>query len=150
MNLRIGNIWSEKDKFDVLCFTANSILKPPDFRLVMGAGFAKQILDNYKGIDYYLGRKLSLLHKQVYGLMICDTFFPVTICAFQTKIDFSDPSRLDVIGYSTIELLRYINKYKPKRIDLNYPGIGLGGLDEKLVYEVIKYLPNQVNVWKNS
>ena len=149
MKLITGNMWNDKNEFDVLCVPANAIVKPPDNRLVMGAGFAKQVLEHYRGIDYYLGKKIYRLRRKVYGLVTSDHFFPLTICAFQTKIHWEDDARLDVIGYSTIELLRFINQPpKPKRVDMAFPGIGLGNLDPDVVMHTLKHLPDIVNVWR--
>lgn len=148
MKILTGNLW-DTPNLDVICVPTNAIVKRPDYRLVMSAGFAKQVLEKYPGVDYYLGSKIYRLRRKVYGLVITDSFFPSTICAFQTKINWENDSRLDVIGYSVIELLRFINKKpKPKRVDMAFPGIGLGNLDPDVVIEVIKHLPDIVHVWR--
>lgn len=150
MNLKIGDIWNEQNNFDYLCVTTNSEILGPENRLVMGAGFAKQVLEKYPGVDFYLGNKIVKLRQQAYGIVVTSKFFPVTIVAFQTKIHWKDDARLDLIGYSTIKLLRLLDKEKPHRVDMVYPGIGKGKLHPDLVQPCLTYLPHKVRIWRSE
>ena len=154
MNVRQGNMLKHLDEIDLLCFTANSTLTDKH-KLVMGAGSAKQVRDRFLGVDAVLGRTLWKLQYegiQQYGLIVTPaqcmmhvgTFL---IGAFQTKEDWKQLSTYDLLYYSVGRLDEYATKNSHLRIHLNFPGIGLGGLDKNMVYEFIKVLPNNVTAW---
>ena len=149
MRLITGDIWETQDKLDILVVPTNVITKYPDERLVMGAGFARQVKEKYPGIDYFLGKKIFRQRRLVYGIVSSDHFSPVRIWAFQTKIEYKDDARLDLIGYSTIELIRRLQKMNEvRRVDMAFPGIGRGNLDPEIVMHTIKNLPDVVNIWR--
>lgn len=147
MILETGDMFSIYDQTDLFCFTANSTIRKDD-RLVMGAGMARQVRDRCPGIDEEFAPIIRGQHK-VYGLVFV-SFNNQLVGAFQTKRDFSKKSSLDWIEYSTTKLFTFIITYKSKRIDLNFPGIGLGGLKQEDVLPIIQYLPDCVHVWERK
>lgn len=148
---KTGNMWSVYDTTDLFLITTNSFIKQ-DGTLVMGAGIAKQARDRFKEVhlDGAFGMAIEdkCGHLGKYGLIV-SKFWPISrLGMFQVKYNWKDKADLKLIEYSTQQLIEFCQKNKYPRVDLNYPGIGNGKLQEKDVYEVIKYLPNCVNVWK--
>jgi uncharacterized protein YeaO (DUF488 family) len=122
-----------KDKYNVICFTANSIVKK-DGALVMGAGNAKAFRDKFSGIDKKFGSV-----SQNFGFKVIE-FNGVKIGAFQTKVNYKDPSTKEIISNSVKELKRYIKENPRERIALCYPGISNGGLTKEEVRPLLKGL----------
>jgi hypothetical protein len=74
------------------------------------------------------------------------------IGAFQTKGHFTTPSRLSLIGYSIERLKMFFHKAVPEfpevGVIMNFPGIGLGGLDPIEVSLLLKDLPPFVDIYR--
>lgn len=152
MKVQTGNMWSIYDETDLFLITTNSFLKKDDSRLVMGAGIAKQARDKFKDVN--LDRALGMAiedrcgHLGEYGLIVSE-FWPISkLGIFQVKYHWKDKAKYALIERSTDMLCKWIEKNNPARVDINYPGIGNGGLDEKTVHGFIQKLPGCVNVWK--
>jgi len=142
----------KKEGDGLLLFTGNSVVN--DGRLVMGAGVAKEIRTICPSAPRVLGSQVMNLNAigVQYGVLIYehDALYinGTRIGAFQTKIDWRNPSTLALIGYSTQSLLDHLNHYPgTTRVDMNYPGIGLGGLRMEDVAPIISILPDIVHVW---
>jgi hypothetical protein len=146
MILEKGDMWKTFGKTDLFCFTANSTMTKNN-RLVMGAGIAKQVKERIPDIDLSLGYALQQLNNSTFGL-ITHISFNQMIGAFQVKYHWSDKADLHLIMYSTVKLFSFIVNNKPKRIDLNFPGIGKGKLPEEMILPIISNLPDCVHVWK--
>ena len=154
MNVRQGNMLKHLKDIDLLCFTANGVISAHD-KLIMGKGFAKQVRDQFPGIDAALGRKIKMLGIsgiQMFGLISVpaqNNYHSGTfqIGAFQTKGDWRDRSTYDLVRFSTERLNKYATENPEVRISLNYPAIGLGGLHKDLVYEYVRILPDSVTLW---
>lgn len=149
-----GDLWSAFGSTDLFCFTANSILRG-DGRLVMGAGVARQARDRMPGLDRRLGARIRELGAAgaVYGLVIIEAEtrgrsdrMPL-LGALQTKVHFRDPSPLDLVVLSVRELAAWMHSHPGRRVDLPFPGIGLGGLDPAHVRPILDVLPPTAHVW---
>lgn len=144
MKLREGNMWVfAYEKAAYFIFTGNSVIKN-NGALVMGSGMAKQVRDRIPGIDLLLGKSITQRNKQlrVYGFV-----HNRKIGVFQTKIHYNEKSSDWIITQSTESLCTFARHHKDKKIHMNYPGIGLGGLTKEVVLPIIKQLPDNVYVW---
>lgn len=147
MIIETGNLFDFIEFCDVLCITTNSVIKT-DGSLVMGAGIAKTVRDIFPGIDFRLGQQIQkgFGNLSEYNL-IFDTDIPM-IGAFQTKIHFSEDSKIDVIKNSINKLKDFALNNIEKVIYLSYPGIHHGRLSPEIVEPHLQGLPNNVFVWK--
>ena len=146
MTRRQGNMFDEYEKADLFCVTANSYVRD-DGALTMGAGAAKQ-LRVWMRPQPYAGRLGSFVemecgHLGVYGLLEADG----RIALFQTKTHWKQKARLEVIGKSAMQLIKWTAKHPRGTVYLNYPGIGCGGLQKSRVRPIIEELPDTVHVW---
>jgi len=138
MILEKGDMWSEWGESSLWLFTGNSYINKAD-ELVMGCGLALAVKEQFPELPLRLGRKIP--HLGIYG-----TVRVGNIGAFQVKRHFGDKAELSLIGYSCIELMRDIDECE--RVDLNFPGIGAGGLKREQVLPIISELPDCVHVWE--
>ncbi len=158
MILAKGDMWAHYDPDSVSelwLFTSNGVLKSRG-ELVMGKGAALQAKKLVPGLDQRFGQLVSLFGSQhgeefwLYGLLV-DPYWPTqNIGAFQTKTHFSHDSTLAMIAFSTGQLWQWCQTHRNIQINLNFPGIGLGGLQRDMVLPVIKWLPSNVTVWEYS
>lgn len=145
MIIETGDMWQIFNQTDLFCITTNSTITRND-RLVMGRGIALQARNKLPNIDLYLGKQIKF-HRD-YGLVIVSNFRPQLIAAFQVKYHWREFADLSLIILSTDKLKTYITKTKPLRVDLNYPGIGNGKLNEADVFPLIVELPDCVHIWR--
>ena len=134
-----GNVLQHRNKYKLIIFTANSVINKN--KLVMGAGCAKAFKQEFEGLDLKFAEKIDNL-----------TFFGfesikmnnITIGAFQTKINYQDNSSIELIKKSLERLKDYIkkNNLQKEKIAMCFPGIGLGGLDKKDVYNIFSGFGN--------
>lgn len=146
-----GDMWSVFDDTDLFLFTANATVRR-DGALVMGRGIAKDVAEEFPKLPYKFGAALDAMHTREYCLLIPndwpdDKRFKVG--AFQVKIRWQAKAHLVLIATSTRMLYTLAGvKYPQLRFDLNFPGIGNGGLDPKKVKGIIDCLPSNVHVWR--
>jgi hypothetical protein len=148
MILEYGDMWKMYGKTPLWCFTGNSYIRK-DGCLVMGRGLAKEVRDRVQGSDEIFGGLISISHGHLgeYGLLV--HVFPSQLLGlFQVKKHFRDKADLDLIAHSVESLLLLLHTVE--RIDLNYPGIGFGGLEEEDVRPIIERLPDNVHVWRHK
>ena len=141
-----GNVWNEHQNTDAFLITTNSYIRN-DGELVMGRGIAKESKDLFEGLPLALGNKIEKRcgHLGTYGI------FPSgqnKIVAFQVKTHFKNDAELGLIENSAGQLSKVAKKYSDKRFDLNFPGIGWGGLNEEKVKPILKPLPDNVHIWR--
>jgi len=146
MILEKGDMWSIFEKTDFFFFTANSFLNIRN-ELVMGRGMALEVKKKFPKVPS--GFRGQIEHLGYYGLAIALIGLPSTsIGAFQVKYHFKNKAELALIHQSTGKLERYASIEFPEcRFDLNFPGIGYGGLKYKDVLPIIQKLPDNVHVW---
>lgn len=168
MILEKGNIIKIIPHTNMLCFTANSTLTARR-TLVMGAGFAYTVKYRFPKIDLAIGRKIISLAKHPgktfteywyhaeYGVVDVTWFDRmsgrmVVVSPFQVKYYYGDMARIDLIGRSLDSLMLFVEQNKladnPNfRVDLNYPGIGFGGLSHQVVRPFLERAPDWLHVW---
>lgn len=148
MQTQYGNLFDSRD--DYLLVSTNGFVKR-DGSLVMGRGAAKQLAALHPSIPKIAGQYIlegsypKHNGQAVYGVILIGRYG-----LFQVKYNWFEKADLDLIKYSTDELMVLITSgsMKDKTISMNYPGIGNGQLEEKDVYSIIKRLPDQVTVYK--
>jgi len=124
--------------------TTNSFLTS-EKKLVMGAGAARDLKIKVPRIDEKFGELIDTFcrHLGRYGLLFHDRYG-----AFQVKYRFNDKARTDLIRFS-VAALKTAAVNNPKELfNINYPGIGSGGLKEYEVRPILEVLPENVCVWK--
>jgi hypothetical protein len=114
-------------------------------KLVMGAGVARDLKIKVPGIDQAFGELIYTLCKHLgrYGLIFHDRYG-----AFQVRYRFNDKARADLIRFSAAALKGAAINNREEIFNLNYPGIGNGGLKEYEVRPILEVLPENVCVWK--
>ena len=140
---REGNMLREPGYIIV---TTNSFLTS-EKNLVMGRGAALDLKIKVPGIDLKFGELIHAFCKHLgkYGLIFHDRYG-----AFQVKYRFNDKARTDLIRFSTAALTGAANNNSKEIFNINYPGIGNGGLKENDVRPILETLPKNVHVWKKS
>lgn len=147
--LERGNMWNAFHKTDAFCITTNSYIRN-DGEVVMGRGIAKQTKNLFEDLPLALGKKIksSCGHLGTYGAIPTNRNENDKFVAFQVKTHFKNKATVALIEKSAKKLGRMAFKYEDKRFDLNFPGIGNGGLDESEVMPVVEDLPQNVHVWR--
>lgn len=132
--------------------TTNAVVRRG--RLVMGAGIADQARQRFPGIDERLGSVLIRRGEAEtrYGLLVSEEWPRRPLGLFQTKIDYREPSPLDMIEQSASELEAWLFRQKSQgmevRVDLPFPGVGCGGRSMEEVWRVVMDLPPDVHIWQ--
>jgi hypothetical protein len=126
--------------------TTNSFLTS-EVKLVMGRGAAWQLKMKMPGIDRIFGKLIheSCGHLGCYGLI-----FHKRYGAAQVKYRFNERARLDLIRLSMTMLSTVAGKDQSSIFNINFPGIGNGGLKKHQVQSLLKILPDNVHVWEKE
>jgi hypothetical protein len=126
-------------------FTANNVVKN-NGELVMGAGAALACKRHHPELPLRFGRMLQgLFDVDRYGVL----YDPATKRgAFQVKKHYKDDADLDIIWHSAVALIGVTRLIG--RVNVNFPGIGLGNLGRDEVLEHIQYVwrDEDVCVWE--
>jgi GTP-sensing pleiotropic transcriptional regulator CodY len=151
MQVIIGDMWDEESKADLILVTTNSTVD--GWRLVMGRGAALEAASRYPSLPYDLAQRIhnwrEIKSLFTYGVVIVPPYANgVRLGAFQVKYDWKSPAEIGLIDFSTSMLVAVARALPDWRIALNYPGIGLGGLPEKVVEPIIARLPANVYIYK--
>ena len=143
---RVGDLTSIIDGYDIVFISANSTIKK-DGSLVMGRGIALDIRERYPNIPSIYGKIISLTCGSggVYGLL--HSTHAGKIGLLQTKTDFRRPSGISLVRYSVGMLYVYAKSYPERRIAINFPGVGCGGLRVTDVKPILDRLPVNVDIW---
>lgn len=147
MILCSGDMWEEFNTSDLFLVTTNSWITK-EGKLVMGRGIAREARDRFPGLDKTLGMKIKHLSK--YGLLVSDSWPKKVLGAFQVKYDFKDLASLELIEYSVWCLQKFLNDHTVMNVNLNFPGIGNGGLDPLDVLDIVSVLPYNVALWTKT
>jgi hypothetical protein len=110
--------------------------------LVMGAGSAKALARAYPHLPRIFGRMARseprMGNWHLYGLLIIQVAPGLHAGLFQTKGDWRDRADLSLIAYSARKLAEWLKKNPGQEAHLAFPGVGLGGLEESEVLEVLE------------
>ena len=125
--------------------TTNSFITKKE-RLVMGRGAALELRQLVPDIDLIFGRMIqeSCGHLGLYGLLMNGQYG-----AAQVKYNFGDKANISLIAFS-MAFLADEAKTNHYIYNLNYPGIGNGGLDKNIVRPILDILPDNVYVWEKQ
>ncbi len=129
-----------------LIVTTNSFLTS-EVRLVMGRGAAWVLKMKVPGIDRIFGKMISETcgHLGLYGLLFHQRFG-----ALQVKYRFDEKARVDLIEFSLRRLAEIAKETPNSKFNVNYPGIGNGGLNKQEVRFLLNVLPDNVCVWEKE
>jgi hypothetical protein len=125
----------------LLLATGNGVVRK-DGLLTMGAGAAKALAQAYPHLPRVFGRMVQAKPRMVggwhlYGLLTLDVAPGLSVGLFQTKGNWRDRADLGIIRYSATTLAQHLER-NPQEVHMAFPGIGLGGLEEGEVLEVLK------------
>jgi hypothetical protein len=126
---------------DVTCITTNGTVTSGG-RNVMGAGCAKEAYERYPGVHVELGALLKAHGNHCYLLR-------PGLVSFPTKEDVSQPSTIERVLKSFIELDSLRALYGWEKIALPRPGCGLGGLSWRnevrpMIEEELEFISEQL------
>lgn len=146
-----GDIFLHLSPGDTLLVTTNAMIKK-DGRLVMGAGFAKQVRDRWLNADLHLAQSVKWLGSY-YGITSGALVGQwnkrhIRIMGFQTKISPWEESSIKLIKNSVDRLMEYVKLYPYGTYHLPYPGIGYGGLSPEQLQDALDALPNRVCIYQ--
>ena len=129
-----------------LIVTTNSFLTS-EIKLVMGRGAAWILKMKVPGIDRVFGKMISETcgHLGRYGLLFHHRFG-----ALQVKYRFDEKARIELIEFSLGKLAGIAKESPNSRFNINYPGIGNGGLRKPEVSPFLDLLPQNVYVWEKE
>ena len=125
----------------LLLATGNGVVRA-DGHLVMGAGAAKALAQAYPHLPRVFGRMARNQPRMggwhLYGLLIIQVAPGLHAGLFQTKGDWRDPADLSLIAYSAKKLAEWLSNNPGQEVHMAVPGVGLGGLEEGEVLEVLE------------
>jgi hypothetical protein len=126
--------------------TTNSFLTS-EVKLVMGRGAAWQLKTRVPGIEGIFGKMIheSCGHLGCYGLI-----FHKRYGAAQVKYRFNEKARLQLIRLSMNMLSVKASRDRNRIFNINFPGIGNGGLRKDQVESLLNVLPDNVHVWEKE
>lgn len=109
--------------------------------LVMGVGAARDLARRFPEAPALFAQAIRAQGVQVNGLyrygFVAVEAQRCTIGAFQTKLHWKDRASLELVAYSAERLARWLWKNPGLEVHMNFPGIGLGGLDVQEVQRVL-------------
>jgi hypothetical protein len=115
-------------------------------KLLMERGAALELRQMVPNIEFIFGKMIheSCGHLGLYGLLMNGKYG-----AAQIKYDFRDKADLDIIAFSMAFLA---DEAKTNRYiyNINYPGIGHGGLSKEEVKPLLDNLPDNVYIWERE
>lgn len=141
--LERGDMWSVYDSTDVFMITTNPKIKN-NGEVVMGRGIAREARDRIPGLAKDFG---DMLRKYPSNIGYIGQYGRPRVYWFMVKDHWAEPARLDIIKRSVDELQHYYG-YTDERVDLNFPGIGNGGLPREEVLPLLKDLPDNIHIWE--
>jgi hypothetical protein len=115
-----------------------------DGALVMGAGSAKALAKAYPQAPKLFG---EMLRKEghpggkgwyLYGLLAVRVGPDLSIGLFQTKGDWREPASLALVAHSARKLAEWLKENPGWEAHMAFPGVGLGGLEEREVLEALR------------
>lgn len=148
MILEKGNMWDVFHKTDVFMITTNPIIRK-DGAVVMGRGIALEAKTRFPQLPYDFGKQLNSLHPEIDQRFVgpIGNYDGTDICFFMVKNHWRNNAELSIIASSCF-YLKHGFRWKDKRIDLNFPGIGNGKLSREAVLFLIEDLPDNIHIWE--
>lgn len=155
MILERGDMWSIASLTDWFLVTTNPIVNRQGLA-VMGKGMAKQAADRFPALRKDFADRLAKKEYEESPVFTIGKYQSGTgmfahqlrIGCFMVKHNWKDKANLRLISDSTEHLSALIDYVGVGRVDLNFPGIGNGGLAREAVLPIIERLPDNVHVWE--
>ena len=124
--------------------TASSFILTRQQKLLMERGAALELRQMIPNIEFSFGKMIieTCGHLGVYGLLMNGNYG-----AAQIKYDFRDKADINLIAFSMAALADKA-KANGHTYNINYPGIGNGGLSKEEVKPLLEILPDNVYVWE--
>lgn len=147
-----GNMWDIFNTTDWFLITTNPIINRAGLA-VMGRGMAKQAADRFASLRGDMAKQLEGLGPLGYvrrPVRTIGKYGPTMtrIGWFMVKHHWKSHADLDLIASSVRELSDILHTVKLNRVDLNFPGIGNGGMDKQAVIPLLMWLPDNVHIWE--
>lgn len=150
-NYRYGEMFDHFGEYDLFLVTTNSYIRK-NGSLVMGRGAAKQLADCSDAESFFgkeIQKKCGNLGR--YGVLIVPIDgLGFSLGIFQVKYHFKEKASLELIDYRSFMLEDIALRYK--KVCINYPGIGFGGITKpwSLLYlaTLVNRWPNNIDVWR--
>ena len=137
MKIVVGDLWKVKADFKGIptngCVTKTG-------KAVMGKGVALQAKQKFPGIDLALGMAINSGGNRLHLLVEYDLF------SFPTKHDWRNPSDIELIKQSIMELENLAEEMQHRIFAIPLPGTGAGGLEAGDVWPLLEELPDNVIV----
>jgi hypothetical protein len=148
MILERGNMWDVFGNTELFLITTNPIVNGQGLA-VMGRGIAKQAADRFPTIRADFAEVINN-PTRVWECDVIGRYDDQLVGFFMVKDHWAAPARIDIISKSVDDLVQWIEESDNplSRVDLNFPGIGNGGLDRELVLPIIEQLPDNVHIWE--
>lgn len=143
-------MWDVFGSTDLFLITTNPVVRK-DGAVVMGRGIALEAKTRFPELPYDFGVKLKKLEalKRVRKMGTIGVYEHQPVGYFMVKDHFAQEAKLSIIQASVRDLLAFLcDGPEDYSVDLNFPGIGNGGLDRELVLPIIEQLPDNVHVWE--
>lgn len=142
MILERGNMW---DAFGqgVFMITTNPVRRK-DGAIVMGRGIALEAKTRFPSLPYDFG---GMLEAHPGNIGYIGDYDGTRVYWFMVKDHWANKARLDIIQKSVDEL-EYYYGFTDERVDLNFPGIGNGGLARAEVLPLLEKLPDNIHIWE--
>jgi len=144
----VGDMWTIWEETDLFLITTNATLKR-NGALAMGRGIAREACDRFPGLDLALGKAIGQSGR-IYGLLVSTRWPAKKLGAFQVKRHHREPADPELIRLSAEMLLAWLEEHPGVRVDLNFPGIGNGGLPIQAVRPIVDALPPNVHIWQRA
>lgn len=145
MILEKGNMWSVFGRTDIFMITTNPIIKK-DGSVVMGRGIALQVKEAFPTLPYDFAE--ALYREEYRNIGEIGNYDNQDIWWFMVKDHWANKASLNIIDKSVDQLKYGFGWIKPARVDLNFPGIGNGGLNREEVLPYLYELPDNVHIWE--
>jgi len=129
MKLIKGNLW-DFHQYGPVCITTNGIIKK-NGELVMGAGIALQAKQRFPEVPIMLGDAVRTYGNCVLYMSVERMF------SFPTKHDWCDPSDINLIAESALQLVGLTTQLGFTQVYLPKPGCANGQLSWSKVSTVI-------------
>jgi hypothetical protein len=149
MVLLKGNMWDVYEESDLFCITTNSYVTGSG-HLVMGRGIAEEAAEKFPELpaafgslilDYARDSSTKINYYLVHHVAL-------HMAAFQVKYHYRHPARIELIKGATKKLSQMARERPTWRFDLNFPGVGYGGLERDLVLKAIQRMPDNIHIWE--
>lgn len=115
-------------------------------KLLMERGAALRLRQAVPDIAFTFGKMIheTCGHLGAYGLLMNGKYGVA-----QIKYDFRDNAKPELIVFS-MAILAHEAKTSHSIFNINYPGIGSGGLSKEEVNPLLEILPDNVHVWERE